>query len=72
MKSIHQDDVNDNEVIRNQEKKLKNGKIKKWEKCLKIGKKWEKFQNKKHCNKYRKIRIWGKKLRIKKLKQNEK
>ena len=33
----------------------------------KAGKKWEKFQNKKHCNKYRKIRIWGKILMIKKI-----
>ena len=31
-------------------------------KYLKIGEKWEKFQNKKHCNNYRKIRIWGRSI----------
>ena len=41
-------------------------------KILKNWQKWEKFQNEKHCNKYRKIRIWEKLLMIKKLKQNGK
>ena len=59
--------------------KSKNGKIKKWEKYLKIGEKWEKFHNKKHCNNYRKIRILisiddkkiEKKSKIKKLKKKQ-
>ena len=35
-------------------------------------KNWEKLQNKKHCNKYRKIRIWGKSIDEKKNLKNEK
>ena len=53
--------------------KSKNGKIKKWEKYLKIGEKWENFQNKKHCNNYKKIRIWRKIIDDKKIeKKNQK
>ena len=36
-------------------------------KIFKYWKKWGKFQNKKHCNKYRKIRIWGKNIDDKKI-----
>ena len=36
-------------------------------KIFKNWKKWEKFQNKKHCNQYRKIRIWGKSIDDKKI-----
>ena len=38
-------------------------------KIFKIGKKCEKFQNEKHCNKYKKIRIQGKSIDDKKLKK---
>ena len=48
------------------------GKSKNGEKYLKIGGKWEKFQNKKHCKNYRKIEYGEKVLMIQKLKKNQK
>ena len=42
------------------------------EKYLKIGEKWETFQNKKHRSNYRKIRIWGKSIDDKKIEKKMK